>query len=172
MSVPKYGGAGETQAVRVKSVSDIVDLQTWLLERAKERTNLRDTEAVRRVAAEVMTECGRIGVLPNFEQLASALGYSRRGLYDFLERHPEEATVEFIDQLRTSWAAARQMAADRGVVGETMSIFVLLNSSLGFTNQHQIEFTANPGPLELSAADVDAVRQRYVEALPPDAEDE
>lgn len=138
----------ETAAVRSATIAEIVSVQAGLMERAPKKTDLNDLEAVRRVSDTCMRKCADAGLLPNFELLAAALGYSRRGLYFYIEQHKDSETVEYIDRLRTAWAAARQMAADRGACGETMSIFVLLNSSLGFTNQHQIEVISPQNPLD------------------------
>ena len=42
--------------------------------RAAEKVNLNDVEAVKAVASSCMDTCGKLGVLPNFEALAAALG--------------------------------------------------------------------------------------------------
>lgn len=159
----------ETAAVKEATISGIVKLQTALMERAPEKTDLSDLKAVRQVANACMQKCADAGVLPNFEALAAALGYSRRGLYFYIEQRPDSETTIYIDRLRTSWAAMRQMAADRGAVGETMSIFVLLNSSLGFTNQHSIEIVQPASPLE--QMDTESARKKLIEAIPFDDDD-
>ena len=157
----------ETQQIRQETVSGIVEAQARLLERAPEKTSLNDLAAVQRVANECMIECSRLGLIPNFELLAAALGYCRRGLYDYLERHPHTETSEYIDRLRTAWASMRQMAVDRGAADVTMSIFVLLNSGQGFTNQHQIRIEQPAAPLP-SATESDAARARILASLPDD----
>lgn len=40
------------------------------------------------------------------------------------------------------------MAADRGAASEAMSIFVLLNSSMVFSNRHDVEITQPRNPLD------------------------
>ena len=137
----------ETAQIKFDTVNAIVNAQSKLLQRASNKTDLNDLPAVKQVAMDCMKQCADLGVLPNFELLAAALGYCRRGLYSYIERHGDTETAAFIDQLRTAWAAMRQMAADRGAVSETMSIFVLLNSSLGFTNKHDVEITQVQNPL-------------------------
>lgn len=161
----------ETAEVRFQAVNQIVSAQARMLEKTPEKTNLNDLAAVQRVAVACMEECSNLGLLPNFETLAAALGYSRRGLYDYLERHGDTETASYLDRLRTAWASMRQMAADRGAVSETMSIFVLLNSSLGFTNQHSVEITQPKSPLDPPDAETAAaIRQKYIDALPEEDE--
>ena len=154
----------ETALVKCQTIQQIVDAQSHMLDRAPEKTNLNDLAAVQRVASECMRKCADIGCLPNFEMLAAQLGYSRRGLYDFVERHGKTESAEYIDRLRTAWASMRQMAADRGAVSDTMSIFVLLNSSLGFTNQHTVEIQQPKGPLD--DLDAEAARERILASIP------
>ena len=167
---PRYSPQ-ETALVRMETVSAIVDAQTKLLERAPAKTDLSDIAAVERVVNGYMQECARLGCLPNFEGCAAALGYSRRGLYDRIERHPDSDVAADLDRVRTAWASMRQMAADRGVADVTMSIFVLLNSSLGFTNQHQIEISQPKNPLDPpDEATAEAVRSKYLAALPGEEE--
>lgn len=158
---PRYSPQ-ETALVRQETVASIVNAQNRIFERAPEKTNLNDVTAVQRVANTCMTECAQIGCLPNFEMLAASLGYSRRGLYDFIERHPETETAAFIDRVRTAWASMRQMAADRGAVSEAMSIFILLNSGQGFTNRHDLEIRQPENPFAGSAQDDEALARKYM----------
>ena len=160
----------DTAEIRSRTVSEIVTTQAALLERAPQKTPLTDVQAVRAVSETYTTRCADIGVLPNLEGLAAALGYSRRGVYDFLERHGNTPTAEFIDRLRTLWAGMRQMAADRGAVDATMSIFVLLNSSLGYSNQHTVEVVQPRNTLDDSDGVSLEERKRrintFIESLP------
>lgn len=160
--------AGKTQAAKAAAIGEIVALQTELTRRNPIKTNLADVSAVKAVAENVMQECARVGLLPNMEILASSLGLSRRGLYDYLSRHSDTETADYITTLQTAWAGLRQMAADRGAASETMSIFVLLNSSLGFTNQHSVEIVQPNTPLE--QMDAETARKRLVDAMPFDYE--
>ena len=161
-----YGGAGETQQAKAAVIESIVSAQSVLCTRAAEKVNLNDVEAVKAVAASCMDTCGKLGVLPNFEALAAALGYSRSGLYKFLETHADAPAAEFIDRLRTSWAAMRIMASDRQAVDPTTSIFILLNSSLGFSNRHDIAIETPTGPLDGVSENTAAAQQRILSALP------
>lgn len=160
----------QTAEIKRNTINEIVDIQSKLLEQMPTRTDLSDLSAVRAVAFDCMTKCAEAGIIPSFEMLAAALGYSRRGLYAYIERNPDTSTTDFIDRLRTAWAACRIAAADRGAVGETMSIFVLLNSSLGFSNQHQIEISATTDDA-LDHRSVEEIREFYLHSLPEPIEE-
>lgn len=163
---PRYSPA-ETALVRMEAISSIVDAQAKLLERAPMKTDLNDMAAVERVVSTYMQECARLGCIPNFEGAAAALGYSRRGLYDRIERYPDSDVAAYLDRVRTAWASMRQMAADRGAADVTMSIFVLLNSSMGFSNRHDIEIKQPESPLDLPpGATAEAIRKKYIMAIP------
>ena len=158
---PRYSPA-ETALVRMEAVSAIVDAQAKLLERAPTKTDLNDVAAVEAVVNGYMQECARLGCIPNFEGAAASLGYSRRGLYDRIERYPDSDVAAYLDRVRTAWASMRQMAADRGVADVTMSIFVLLNSSMGFTNQHQVEIKQPENPHDRFSHDDEELAKKYL----------
>ena len=155
----------QTAEVRRATINAIVSSQAELLERASERTDMNDLCAVQRITNECMQKCGEIGVLPNMELLAASLGMGRQTLYDYIHKNPYSKTTEYLDRVRTAWASMRQMAADRGAVDVTHTIFVLLNSSLGFTNQHQIEISQADNPA-WAGRDPEEIRRQYRESLP------
>ena len=154
--------AGKTQAAKAAAIGEIVALQTELSRKNPVKTNLADVDAVRAVAENVTQECARAGLLPNMEIFAASLGLSRRGLYDYLSHHNDTKTADFITTLQIAWAGLRQMAADRGAASETMSIFVLLNSSMGFTNQHSVELTQHENPFDRTSMDDEALARKYL----------
>ena len=151
----------DTATVRKNTINQIVTLQGEFL-RAPSRTDLHDLAAVQTVTNECMQKCAEAGVLPNMEALAACLGIGRQTLYDFIHANRDSQTVQYLNRVRTAWAAARQMAADRGVVDATHSIFVLLNSSLGFTNEHRIELSQRNALLDCDPGDAEAARRKYL----------
>ena len=94
----------ETAAIRMGTVSDIVDAQRQLLQRAPTKIPLNDLPAVQKAADDFKGHCAELGVLPTVELFAAALGHSRRNFYDFLQRHTDSPTAGFLDRLRTLWA--------------------------------------------------------------------
>ena len=168
---PERYSPGKTQEARAQAVRDIVGVSTDLLRKAPIRTDLHDVEAVRNVAEIMMDRCSLSGVLPSVELLAACLGHSRRGIYKWLDAHPDSQTAEYLNQLRTAFSACRIAAADRGAADSSVSIFLLLNSGEGYTNEHRLEISQPPNPLEVSPETLAESRRRYLAAL-PDIEDE
>lgn len=158
--------ASKTQAARAAAISEVVALQNSLLQKNPTKTDLSDVEAVRDVAESVMQHCAEAGVLPNVEVLAASLGISRRYFYDYLQHHKDSATAKYLETLRTGWAGLREMAMDRGAADATASIFILLNSAMGYSNQHTVEVVQPQTPLEQT--DTAAARARILASLPDD----
>lgn len=160
-----YNGPAETAMVRSSAVAEILSAQVDVL-KSREKVDLHDTEAVRLAAADYLQQCAERGTLPNLEGLAFRCGVSRRWVYEFLSKYPESETAKYLDLLRTGMASARISAMDKGAVDVTGSIFVLLNSSLGYSNNHQIELVQPTNPLDAAAGDAEAIRRKYLEAIP------
>lgn len=169
-TAPERYSPARTQEARAAAVRDIVRVSSDLLQKASVRTDLNDTEAVRMVAEGMIDRCSTAGVLPTVELLAACLGHSRRSIYKWIAAHPESQTTAFFDQLRTAFSACRIAAADRGAASETLSIFLLLNSSEGYTNQHKVEITQPQNPIEVDLERVETIRARYIAALPEEYE--
>ncbi len=170
-TVPRRGPYDPTitTQLRTEMVSQIVQVQQSLINKNTAKTDLNDTAAVRAVADAMTERCIEAGCLPNFEIFAASLGCSRQNLYKFCKNHPESETAELLDTLRTGWAGARQMASDRGAVDPTMSIFVLLNSGLDFSNRHDVLIESPSSPLDDNQGDTAAIREKYLASLPEDA---
>ena len=168
---PERYSPGKTQEARAQAVRDIVSTSADLMRKAPIRTSLHDAEAVRRVAESMMDRCSTTGLLPTVELLAACLGHSRRGLYKWLSDNPNSPTAEYLDQLRTAFSACRIAAADRGAADSSVSIFLLLNSNEGYTNEHRLEISQPQSPLEIGQEEIEKARQRFLSAL-PDIEDE
>lgn len=164
--VKRYGGASETQFARAEAISQIVAAQSALMTKRSVRVDLNNLQDVREAAGEYIETCANYGILPTVEGFSAVLGHSRRNVYKYLANHPDSETTAFIDSLRTSWAAARIAAADRGAASESVSIFVLLNSNLDFTNEHKIAIEPARTPFEVSTDEVESVRKKYLDTLP------
>lgn len=160
--------ANQTQLAKATTISEIVAGTSKLLEKCSVRTNLYDTAVVKQVASEYLNSCSDIGVIPSMEGLAASLGVSRRWLYQFLTDHSDEESAKFLEQFRTTSTAIRIAAADRGAADATISIFLLLNSSMGYTNDHRIELVQQTNPLDVM--DIEAARRRYLDELPQEDE--
>lgn len=158
----------ETAQVRTETISKIVSAHN-IFTKAAVRTSLYDTDAVKRIVFEYFSKCEEAGIVPNFEGVAAACGVSRKTAYQFLREHPESETTKFLEVVQTALAAIRSAAAEKNAINATFAIFSLLNSNLEYTNKHEIEFSQPPqNPLEISNEDMEAVRKRYLDALPDD----
>ena len=160
-----------TAAVRSDVIGQIVATQADLLKKAPVRTDLNDLTSVKEITENFMMKCAEHGCLPNLEALSASLGLSRRAVYKHLETYPDSPVSKYLDQVRTLWAGMRVMAADKKAVDPTVSIFVLLNSSLGFSNQTKVEFSTPATPLDsFSQEQIEAARQRYLSSIPDEEE--
>lgn len=160
----------ETSEVKSETLSRIIAVQHGMMEKADTRTDLSDVNAVKRTVGEYFARCQAASICPSFEGICAACGVSRKTGYKYLREHPDSETTKFLEITQTELAAIRTAAADREAINPTFAIFQLLNSNLGFTNRHDVEFIQpEPNPLE-AGEDVETVRRRYLEALPPDDE--
>ena len=163
---PSKGGAGETQAVRIATVRQLVTAHHAMLEDIPEKTSLMDIGAVKKTVSRYLEMCGDAGVLPTFTGLSGALGLSRRALYKHLDDHPNDEVSQYLERLRGSWAALRVAAVDRNCAAETLTIFLLKNSSLDFRDRFEVVPEIPTSPLD--NLDSSEARKRLTEAIPDD----
>ena len=160
-----YRGAGQTAEIRQGIIRDVVRTHKNLLRSSRGKVDLSDAEAVRDVAERYMETCIAGGMIPSITGLASMLGFSRVAIYDHLRKHPESDTSQLLEQLRTSWAAARIACAERGGTSEAITIFLLKNSSLEFADRIEVQPVVT-SPLD--NLDSNEARKRLTEAIPDD----
>lgn len=160
----------ETAEVKNETLSKIIDAQ-HSMRKADVRTDLHQTEEVKRITDEYFSKCRDAAICPSFEGIAAACGVSRKWMYEFMRLHPDSETTKYFQIVQTELAAIRTAAAEKGCVDPTFAIFTLLNSDQGYSNRHDVVIEpAQTNPLEISPEDVEAVRSKYIEALPDDDE--
>lgn len=121
-----------------KQLADIVAEKMLMLLSIRKRgkvdlNNLDDVEAVTMV---YLDSCRTRGYPPNFEGLASALGYSRQNLYHIILTRHDEVSV-YLDNFRTLCADIIQTASSKRLLDNATSIFILKSmSGLGFTDKN------------------------------------
>lgn len=158
----------ETAEVKNETLSRIIDAQ-HSMRKADTRTDLHQTDEVKRITNEYFIRCREASICPSFEGIAAACGVSRKWAYEFMRLHPDDETTKYFQIVQTELAAIRTAAAEKGCVDPTFTIFTLLNSDQGYTNRHDIAIEPPPAnPLEVNDEDIAAVRQRYIDALPDD----
>lgn len=160
----------ETADVKTQAIADVLGMQLALSQKSPDRVDFHDTEAVRATVERYVRACMSAGVLPNVEGMAAQLGVSRHWVYKFLDKYPDSETARFIDRCRTEWASARIALSERGICDSTITIFLLLNSSLGFTNEHKIAISPPENPLQ--TADPEEARRRIAAAVASMPDDE
>lgn len=162
---PKAGTYKEvSDALKAEALDAAIDHQLELLAAAKRRgrVNLNDVDEVEATATAYMTSCKRAGVYPTMLGFAAACGYSRKAIYEYIARHNGK-TVDYLDGLRSSWAA---IVAHMGLTrqcSESVSIFLLKNCGQGMADRAEIDIapkTENPlGEIK----DPEELRRKYLE---------
>lgn len=156
-----------SDALKVEALGAAIDQKMQLLKATRERgrVDLKDLDEVSATAEEYMQSCKLAGVFPTMLGFAAACGYSRKHLYYYLEHNEHSATGQYINALRSSWAA---ILAEMGLArqaSESVSIFLLKNSGQGMSDRAELEITTgNNDPIgaektaeELEAEYIDSV---------------
>lgn len=162
---PKQGTYKEiSDALKAEALDSIIDQQLDLLATAKRRgrVNLNNVDEVEATATAYMTSCKQAGVYPTMLGFAAACGYSRKSVYEFISKNRGKS-VDYLDGLRSSWAAIIAQMGLARQCSESVSIFLLKNSGQGMADKAEIDIAPkveNPlgeriGPEEL--------RRKYLE---------
>ena len=123
-----------TQETKAQAIRQALNGQRRLMTRAPDRVNIADVESVETVAERYIADCAVAGILPNMEGLCCVLGLSRAWVYQYLREKPNSESAMYINRLRMAWASLRISLAERQVLSAPMSIFLLKNSSMGFSD--------------------------------------
>lgn len=162
---PTYGEVSD--ALKKENLQNAVAAQRAVLQAAysRGRVDLNNVQEVQAQAMEFMEACESAGVFPTMLSFSAALGISRQRLYAYIAENPHSATTEYLDQLRSSWAAIiAQMSLTRQADAAT-SIFLLKNSGQGLTDRLQVEPVQQEyGPLG-PLADPEELRKRIMESV-------
>ena len=119
-------------------IADIIGEKMLMLAETRKRgkTNLNSIDDVEAVTMVYLESCRRKGYPPNFEGLASALGYSRQYLYYFLHNKDSDVST-YLDNCRTIFADIVQTASSKRILDNATSIFILKSmTGLGFTDKN------------------------------------
>lgn len=131
--------------LKQRALDTAIAQQQELLARAHDRgrVDLNDLDEVKAATHEYLESCKQAGVIPSFLGLAPALGHSRQMVYRYINTHTTES-AEFLDTLRSSFAAVvLQMGMSR-VCSEATSIFILKNCGQGMADKVDISAQALP----------------------------
>ena len=122
-----------------KTVSDALDE----LKRAesKPKINLNDTEMVKTIVEAYIETCAANSSIPSMSGIALMLGYSRMGLYKYLERQETE-TSRYLQTVHDLLADILSKNALRKNTDNITAIF-LLKAMFGFRDTQSVEFVNN-----------------------------
>lgn len=162
---PKQGTYKEiSDALKAEALDSIIDQQLELLATAKRRgrVNLNNVDEVEATATAYMTSCKQAGVYPTMLGFAAACGYSRKSIYEFISKNRGKS-VDYLDGLRSSWAAIIAQMGLARQCSESVSIFLLKNSGQGMADKAEIDIAPKvENPLG-ERTDPEELRRKYLE---------
>lgn len=162
---PKQGTYKEiSDALKAEALDSIIDQQLELLATAKRRgrVNLNNVDEVEATATAYMTSCKQAGVYPTMLGFAAACGYSRKSVYEFISKNRGKS-VDYLDGLRSSWAAIIAQMGLARQCSESVSIFLLKNSGQGMADKAEIDIAPKvENPLG-ERIDPEELRRKYLE---------
>lgn len=161
----RRGTYGEiSNQLKQEALTTAIDQQMQLLKKAKERgrVNLDDLDEVEATANSYMEACKLANAFPTMLGFSAALGYSRMHLYRYISNNNNRVT-QYLDSLRSSWAAIiAQMGLSRQA-SESVSIFLLKNSAQGLADKTEMDITASQRKDDYEVTDEE--RERWAQML-------
>lgn len=151
--------------IKEQQFSAALDQQMELLAGVKKngKIDLDNLAAVEATATRYIESCKRASVVPTILGLAAALGYSRKAVWEFITKHPQSKSAQYLDALRSAFAAVlAQLGLSRNT-SEAVSIFLLKNSGQGLTDKTEIDIAARQESPLGERADPEELRRKYLE---------
>lgn len=162
---PKQGTYKEiSDQLKSEALDNIIDQQLDLLATAKRRgrVNLNNVDEVEATATAYMTSCKQAGVYPTMLGFAAACGYSRKSIYEFIAKNRGKS-VDYLDGLRSSWAAIIAQMGLARQCSESVSIFLLKNSGQGMADRAEIDLAPKTENPLGERKDPEELRRKYLE---------
>lgn len=152
-------------------LSEIIGEKMLMLVESRKRGKV-DLDSIDDVEACVLVyfeSCRRKGYPPNFEGMASALGYSRQYLYNFIKSKKSDVSI-YLDNCRTLFADIIQTASSKRILDCATSIFILKSmTGLGFTDKNdELPDTSDIDDSEYTSRDY---KEKYRHLLALDLEE-
>lgn len=138
---PKKGNYKEiSDQLKSEALGAAIDQQLVLLATAKQRgrVDLNNIDEVEATATAYMTSCKQAGVYPTMLGFAAACGYSRKTIYEYIN-HSTGKSAQYLDNLRSSWAAIIAQMGLARQCSESVSIFLLKNSGQNMADRAEID---------------------------------
>lgn len=106
--------------------------------------------------------CAKTSTIPSFECLAHALGYSRSGLYYFIDHNPNSPIKELLEATREEIASVIDGGALLGNLAPAPAIFILKSI---YGRREQIELIASQKESPLGTVYTPAETEAYIKSL-------
>lgn len=151
--------------LKAQQFADALNQQIELLAGVRKdgKIDLDNLAAVEATATRYIESCRRACVVPTILGLSAALGYSRKTVWQYITQHPESRTAQYLDALRSAFAAVlAQLGLSRNC-SEAVSIFLLKNSGQGLVDRAEIDLAARQESPLGEKADPEALRRKYLE---------
>ena len=127
------------------------------------KIDLDNLAAVEATATRYIESCKRAGVVPTILGLSAALGYSRKTVWQYITQHPESRSAQYLDALRSAFAAVlAQLGLSRNC-SEAVSIFLLKNSGQGLTDKTELDISAHQESPLGEKTSTEELRRKYLE---------
>lgn len=127
------------------------------------KIDLSNPEEVKRTAVDYMQACSLSGTIPTMTGFAAAAGYSRQGLYNYLQRN-DTRSAQLIKRLRTSWTNILMQSGLAGITRDSVTIFLMKNTGEGLSDR--MDFTFDQKPVEKYASgDPEEIARKYLAGM-------
>lgn len=131
---------------RAEIISADVRRKAQALKEQKGQIDLSDFRLVQERTQVYLAACADAGTIPNVLGLASyGFGCSRQWLNEYMRKHPDSETTEYLETLKDMFADVLINASLGRVADSTMGIFVLKNCA-GFRDRFEVEPIQRPDP--------------------------
>lgn len=149
---------------KASAVGAIINQTAAQLEQSERKGQiaLSDVEAVKQQTFEYLRVCESSGTFPSMSGLARSLGYSRRAIYDLIDRRHVPATADFLERCRDSFSDILAQASLQNNCNSIVSIF-LQKAIYGM--RETVELAISP-PNPLGESTDAAQVKRLIDALP------
>ena len=152
-------------ALKAEQFSAALDQQIELLSgvRKNGKIDLDNIAAVEATATRYIESCKRASVVPTILGLSAALGYSRKTIWQYITQNPHSKSAQYLDALRSAFAAVlAQLGLSRNT-SEAVSIFLLKNSGQGLVDRAEVDISAKAESPLGERADPEELRRKYLE---------
>ena len=150
--------------LKSEALSAALEQQMYLMGVAADRgrVNLDDLEELKAATEIYLKSCQISGTFPTFLAYSASLGYSRQAVYAYISRHTTK-TAEFLDNLRSSFAAIVAEMGLKRACSEALAIFLLKNSGQGLADRTEIDLAAHQESPLGEKISTEELKRKYLE---------